>query len=65
MMKQQGCEMVQSSVIVLSYASTILKEFRKINNNSNNNQVVQIEREVTANRPDIIIKTKKKRKRAN
>ena len=37
MMKQQGCEIVQSSVITLSYASILLKEFRKIHNNNNNN----------------------------
>ena len=34
MMKQQGCEKVQSSDIMLSYASTLLKDFRKINNNN-------------------------------
>ena len=31
------------------------------NNNNNNNQAVHTEREVTANRPDIIIKNKKEK----
>ena len=32
-----------------------------INNNNNNNQAVHTDREVTANRPDIIIKNKKEK----
>jgi hypothetical protein len=36
MMYKQGRKMVQSSVITLSYASILLKEFRNINDNNNN-----------------------------
>jgi hypothetical protein len=35
------------------------------NNNNSNNKVVHADREVTANRPDIIIKNKKEKKHAH